>query len=469
MLSNTLNLALTEAKMSKTQFAKELDISKSFVVRVLNGEKALSRNMLERILRVSSLSEKSRSKILEEYLIDNLGNDSFRDITFLCGLINGFGKEINKHDPIFIRKDILSNILFDKRFTYCANSENEFYEIACYFAEKSIESDGKFYTNFSFDQKILSSLLFTEFYKRDYSRTVDFQHIINVNFNDAKQLFNSLFDALKWSETLYNTQFTPSSSLPSGLLFPFYIITDEAVVIFNETCSKALVFNEKSTVDFYLDYFNRIKAEYHPMLAFIKDELDAFNDDQLSKCNLQYTVDGALCLMQFCDSEILYDSIQPYIEQKDYLINAVISYFGDTFKKRPKQYMTKSALSKFVDDGQLRIVTERYLSPLSKQSRQKLLNNLRSNLENILLIDENKLSPYKEMDIHIYDRKFAVSLYPSNPNAKHYNVYFEIPYDYSDAVEKAVRNFADFIELANYAHSKQYTREIIDEMILRCK
>lgn len=469
MISNTLNFALVEAKMSKTQFAKELNISKSFVVRVLNGEKALSKNMLERILIINSLSEKSKSQILEEYLIENLGRDSYEDITAICELINTFGKEINKLDPIFIRKDILDNILFDKRFTYCANSENEFYEIACYFAEKAIESEGKFYSNFSFDQKILSSILFTEFYKRDYLKDVDFQHIVNINSDNSKQFFNSLFASLKWSEALFNTMFTFAGGIPSGLLFPYYIITDDAVIIFNEACSKALVFNEKSTVDFYLDCFNRVKADYRPLLAFIDDELDAFNDDQLSKCNLQYTVDGALCLMQFCDSEILYNSIQPYIEQKDYLINAVISYFGDTFKKRPKQYMTKSALSRFADDGQLRIVTERYLAPLSKQSRQKLLTNLKNNLENILLLNDAKLSPCSEMDVHIYDKKFAVSLYPSNPNAKHYNVYFEMPYDFSDSVEKTIKSFADYIEMANCAHSEQYTKEIIDEMILRCQ
>lgn len=469
MIVKLTNKAFFESGMSKTQFAKELGIAKSFVIRVLNGEKPLSQNMLDGILAIESVSTETKIALKEEYEKASFGAKNYEDVQYLIKLINGFESSINRRDSVYVREEILEKVLFGNQFNFCINSENEFYEIVSFFVKRCLEkSVSRFYSNFTFLQKKLSSVLFTLFFERDFNANIDFCHIVNIKNDDIHNILDNVFEALKWSELCFNTLGASAQNHLTGAIFPYYIITDETVIVFNEECSKATVFNDKSTVDFYADYFQKIKSDYQPILDFVLTEFDVYSNDVMSKYNLQTSIDGALCVMQFTDYEIL-DGIAPQnIPQREILIQSVLHYFNTTFNKKPIQYLSKKSLVKFAEDGDLRLISPKNVSPVPLHLRKKLFENMSANTNNIFAMNNEKLSPYKEMDIHIYDKKLSITLYPTNKKSPYYSIYFEMPFERNGAIEIVFKNMAKFLNYSDYFFGNEYLNETIEELILKC-
>lgn len=469
MIVKLTNKAFQESGMSKTQFAKELGISKSFVLRVLNGDKPLSQNMLNGILAIESVSSETKIALKEEFEKLSFGAKNYKDVQYLIKLINGFEESINKRDNVYVREEILEKVLFGNQFNFCINSEDEFYEVVSFFAKRCFKKpDSRFYSNFSFSQKMLSSLLFTIFHERDFNEKLDFCHIVNIKNDDVRVILETVFESMKWSELCFNTFGVDAESYPIGTMFPYYIITDEAVIVFNEDCSKATVFNDKSTVDFYADYFLKIKSAYHPILDLIFNEFECYSNDVMSKYNLQTTIDGALCVMQFTDYEILDEVAPKNIPQREVLIQSVLHYFKTTFNKNPVQYLNKKSLVRFAEDGDLRLISPKTVSPVPLHLRKKLFENMRANTNNIFVMNNEKLSPYREMDIHIYDKKLSITLYPTNKKSPYYSVYFEMPFERNGAVEIVFKNMAKILKNSDYFFDNEYLNETIEELILKC-
>ncbi len=469
MIVKLVNKALIESGMSKTQFAKELGIAKSFVLRVLSGEKPLSLNMLDGILAIESVSSETKIVLKEEFEKLSFGAKNYEDVQYLIKLINNFEGSINRRDSIYVREEILEKVLFGNQFNFCINSENEFYEIVSFFVKRCLnKSDSRFYSNFSFSQKMLSSLLFTLFYERDFNANIDFCHIINIKNDDIHAILDNVFEALKWSELCFNTLGASAENHPVGAIFPYYIITDEAVIAFNEDCSKATVFNDKSTVEFYADCFSKIKTDYRPILDFHINEFECLESDVLSKYNLQTSIDGALCLMQFTDNEILDKVCPENLPQREFLIQASLNYFQSSFNKNPIQYLRKKSLIKFAEDGDLRLISPKHFYPVPLKYRKKLFENMKQNAKNIFVINTEKLSLYKEMDIHIFDKKLSIMLYPTNKKSPYYSIYFDVTFEKNGAIEKVFKNLTKYMNNSEYFYGNEYLNEIIDEMIIKC-
>lgn len=469
MIVKLVNKAFIESGMSKTQFAKELGIAKSFVLRVLSGEKPLSQNMLDGILAIEFVSSETKNSLKEEFEKLSFGAKNYKDVKYLIKLINGFEDTINKRDNVYVREEILEKVLFGNQFNFCINSEDEFYEVVSFFTKRCLDNvSSRFYSNFSFSQKMLSSLLFTIFYERDFDKEIDFCHIVNTKSDDIRTILETIFESMKWSELCFNTLGASAGNYPAGSMFPYYIITDEAVIVFNEDCSKATVFNDKSTVDFYADYFQKIKTVYHPILDFVLTEFDVYSNDVMSKYNLQTTVDGALCVMQFTDYEILDEIAPQNIPQREILIQSVLHYFNTTFNKNPVQYLSKKSLVKFAEDGDLRLISPKSVSPVPLHLRKKLFENMKTNTNNIFVMNSEKLSPYREMDIHIYDKKLSITLYPTNKKSPYYSVYFEMLFERNGAVEIVFKNMAKYLNNSDCFFGNEYLNETIEELILKC-
>lgn len=469
MIVKLTNKAFQESGLSKTQFAKELGISKSFVLRVLNGDKPLSQNMLDGILAIETITSETKAALKEEFERISFGEKNYEDVQYLIKLINGFEESINRRDSVYVRDEILKKVLFGNQFNFCINSESEFYEIISFFSKRSLENSGSlFYSNYSIEQSTLSSLLFTIFYERDFDKKIDFCHIVNVNSDDIKSLLETIFESLKWSELCFNTFVKSAESYAIGTMFPYYIITDEVVILFNKECNKATLFNDKSTVDFYIDYFQKIRSEYNPILSFNLDELDCFNMDVLSKHNLRCSIDGALCIAQFVDYETAKEIAVPSLKNKNFLINAVVHYFQSSFNKKPIQFLSKKSLKKFADDGDLRVISEKYVQALSLEQRKKIFENLKEKNDNIFVMDESKLSPYHEMDIHIFDKQLSISLYPTNQESPYYAVFLDFPFKKSSNLETVCKNMMKFLRTSDCFLGNEYLNDVIEEMILLC-
>ncbi|MBQ7838668.1 MAG: helix-turn-helix transcriptional regulator [Clostridia bacterium] len=469
MIVKLVNRAFSESGMSKTQFAKELGIAKSFILRVLNGEKPLSQNMLDGILSIKNISIETKTALKEEYEKLSFGAKNYEDVQYLIKLINGFDESINRRDSVYVREEILEKVLFGNQFNFCVNSESELYEIVSFFVKRGLyKSESRFYSNFSFSQKMLSSLLFTLFYERDFNVGFDFCHIVNIKNDDIHTILNNVFEALKWSELCFNTLGASAENHPIGAIFPYYIITDEVVIIFNEDCSKATIFNDKSTVDFYADYFSRIKLQYSPLLDFHIDEFECLNSNVLSKYNLQTSIDGALCVMQFTDVEILDKVVPNQIPQREFLIHSALNYFQSTFNKNPVQYLSKDSLSKFAEDGDLRLISPKNFYPVPIDFRKKLFENMKPGLNNIYVMNSEKISPYKEMDIHIFDKKLSIMLYPTNKKSPYYSIYYEILFEKNRALEIVFKNMAKLLNNSDYVYGKEFLNETVEKMILKC-
>lgn len=465
-----VNQAIEESGMSKTQFAKAVEINKSFILRVISGEKDLSKNLLDKILEIKQVSMGTKDDLKAKYYELKYGKEAFNDITYFINKVNLFEEECGLRESIFVRSELFDKVIFGGNYCYCTTSKTETYEVISYIAKRVVSKDNSiFYSNFSPAQSRLSLILFSIFYERDYSLNLDFSHIVNVNKESARCMIEAAFDAFRWSEACLNTNTVSSSELPEGLLFPYYIITDEAVLNFNEECSNMVVITDKSVVSFNIEKFNQIRRDYTPLLDEVMDEISPFNNGLLTKNVLKHTYDGSLCLMQFTDTDILEKVFRQDVDHRGFLIKGVRIYFQFIFGNRPRQYMTRKSLTDFAMDGDLKVVTDKYISKLPPELRKKVLTNLRENPDNIYLLDDEKWNIHKNLNIHFYNRNLMMTFFPSNPHSDLYAYILTYSFKNSSKLEMLCKNIAEFIDQSDMYLSQEYLKAKIDELIELCE
>jgi hypothetical protein len=395
---------------SKTRFAKDMNMSKSFLLRIISGEKKPPETFITDILSSGVLSEESKKPLRDAYFESVFGKDTVEMMQLFLRKLDSLEDACAKKEDIYVRDHILDKALYGNTYTYPIGNADEFYEIVSYFCKKLSAEDAPFcFTNYTFTQEKLDSILYSAFSSPAQKQSVDFKHLVQVEHNLSNYEIILLFESIKWGTSYYNTYCCVAEQNYTDVLFPYYMITNNCVITFNEACTQGLVFADQSAISYYKKNFAELLPKYKPVLQFFKDEMDVLNVNQLSQSMPMYALDGTFCCGVIMDKAGWKEIAQDWLEQVDYLINLLLEHYSlDYFYDDFTLFYTKNSVSCFADTGRIMQISDKYLKPCSPALRARLIEHLKEVHINpaklsFQLLDENKLRVPRNLDINILE------------------------------------------------------------------
>lgn len=466
---------ILEAGSSKTAFAKSLEINKSFLLRVINGEKKMSEQMLEKILKLTILSQEQKDLIADSYFSDTFGAEDFAQMRLVLDNINGFADEVACRKTVYVRTALLDEILCNRKTSYILGNESELYEFTTYFIRQMLEKENAvFYSNYSFSQEKLDSVLYSLFAERDLKKSLDFVHLVNIPKRDAAYEITSIFKAMKWASVNLNTYALSADKSDRGDIFPYYILTNDCVLTFSEDCSQGLLSTDRAVIDYYQNNFGKTRQPYAPMNDFYYTEIDLMQATaKYSQYNLLYTINGYLCLGPALDYEILNSAAKKDLPRREMLIRSTLNHYEySNYSVAFPSYHALNSLKQFSKDGQLVFISQRYVNALSPEMRCRIFRNLIDLIENkelpFHIVDDSKLNIPNNMTIDIYNSTILFSgILQGLDNIPDPDLprQFVLKYD-TGRLLNTFNHLFTYFRVNNYTFSHTYIMKKINDFIL---
>lgn len=461
---------------SKTQFAKELDLSKSFMLRVINGEKKISESMVNKILSSKIISETDKQILSNNFFGKYFGQNNFNNMISMLNSLNSLSEKIKSKKSVYVREDMLNKTLYNIDTPYILGSCDEMYEIVSYFVNKLFASESPFfYSNYSFEQNDLDSILYTLFSHNDLRSTIDFIHIISHPDYLTKEEISSIFETIKWGTCKLNTYYSIEISSNNNSLFPYYIITNNCVLIFSFDCKHGLVFTQASTIDYYKNMFLSISDNYTPMCKFLSNQTSSLTPSSTVINNFSYSIGGHLCNGHALDKTILSEIAQDYLENKEYLIKLVLNFYDiNNFSDNTTIFVSETAFTDFANTGALKFIGTEYVKNLPPDLRIRFIKNIQNHLRDfeklkLKLINLEKLNIPSNLTIDIFDNVINfVYLFDNEETDKDYMYGFSIILN-SAHFSRLFKDFYQYFTKNNFCYKDEYRDYLLDSVILKIK
>lgn len=466
---------LYEINMSRTSFAKSLNVSKSYLLAVINQQKPCSENLFNKIMQCASIPDKSRSRLMDEFFSNKYGADSYKNLKYLISEINNLDRDTKKAYPV--RYNVVSTLVSENN-PLIVNNCDELIEIIHWFLLKNINSeDFCFYTNYAFDQTDLNDFLFYFFNENGTKNNFgkDFIHVNQINQFTDKKVIHTIFETVRFASIGLNTYYINSDMSLDFLLFPYYIIMNNCVIIFNYDCRQNIVYTDSSVVDYYKEVFFYEKNSLKPIVSTYKDGLDMMTklDANPKIMDICYSFAGMFC-GESLTRDVINEIAAKDLPNRDMLIKQLIHHY--TFPSL-KIFYTIDALKNFADTGEINYA-DKYAIPCPPQIRKTVLQNLltdtaeNGNQRNFLLLNNNLINIPDNMDITLYDSTLVIGgcyKYDSEVDSSSESglpLYFSFSYD-SLSLVNTFLNLFDFFEKAGYVYGDSHKKRMIDDLILK--
>ncbi len=479
-MQNVIDKILHTSGVSKTQLSKDLGISKSYVLNVINGVKKCSRSMYEKLRILSYVPNSLQTELDTAYYGELFGKEKYKQIIHFVNLIEHFEDDFLESKTMLVRTDFVDEILSKKENIHTINNKTEMLEFAICIAKKCVnESSSFFYTNYKFSQKDLDKLLFTVFRDRDYTNEINFKHIVNINSTSQLETLDIFHHALKWGRILFETKHSTEFSGNATNLFPYYIISPFGILLFDDKCERGMILASSSAVEYYQSVFLETEQKFTPTCVVVNDEVSCLGQtDLFSGMNTAKTSYGGLaCFGPYCDEEIL-NNIKYDTPQNDILTQMFLTHYGTLYSTPQKEYLSESAYWDFVEDGDIHCVTDRYVNKCSPSDRIHLLQNIiegnkKDGVMTIKLFDESKIKIPTNFIIDCFENYSVItSLFIKEPcmnYTKPYAVSLMINYAEMYWFKELSENMCSYFEERKLMLSDEACINSFERMISKCK
>lgn len=466
--------------ISKTQFSKDLGISKSYVLNVINGTKKCSHSMYEKIRVLSYVPTALKEDLDNAYYSNLFGKEKYQLLKHYIDLWGMSETDFNESRNIFIRNDFVGGILSKKESIHTINGQAELFEFAVYMAKKCVETDSSFfYTNYSFAQSELDKLLFTVFRDRDYSRDLDFKHLINLDNTSPVDSIDIFYNSFKWARILFETKHSPNFSGNATYLFPYYIVSSFGIIMFDSTCDKGIILSSSSSVEYYSNVFLDIQKSFIPICFIINDEISCLGQTDIfsSMSSAKMSFGGLACFGPYCHKELL-DDIAYDTPQKDFLVQMFMSHYSTLYSTPQKEYISESAYWEFVEDGNIHCVTDKYVNKCSPENRAKLLQNIiignkQENTITIKLLDDSKIKIPTNVTVDCFENNSVITmLFKDEPCTKvvtPYGIVLSVNHEEMYWFKELSENLCMYFEDRKLVLNDDSCINAFERMIAKCK
>ena len=241
------------------------------------------------------------------------------------------------------------------------------------------------YTNIPTEAEESLDVLY-DFLKHDDYKKIDYKHIFLTDNGVSIHNISTYFTICDFAELGY-TNFSvikdvELSSLNTNDFFPYFIITDKKIMLFDAEFNNAIVSFDDKIINVHTRKFMALyeKGE-NPVTSFSNavELMRTLTSMHNSSSELSFTPD--FCVTPCLDYDILNKNAIPNLPDKELLIRAVLNHYSIDYSHF-SNFVTIESINRFAKDGIIYEIPRDYLLPVDVESRIKLLKSVKDNIDN---------------------------------------------------------------------------------------
>lgn len=377
-----------DSEKSIRLFSEITDLNRGFLYNIFAGKKHLPEDKFHKILVSFPFSNTQKENLSTAFYQDIYGTNDFDKIQYIISELKKL-KEFKDEDFSF-SNSYNSN---DNETEYIIGKD-KLIDTISYLLYKSSSFEFPFvYSNFEFSQKEIDTMI----YSLLLEKKLDLIHLIKFNNNgmDTYNLSN-IFHSIKYARRKYNTYYYYcNQKIFLDNFFPFYLVTNTGIVLYNNTLCHGLLITDDSIIDNFKTRIAETIDQCTPLVIFPDN---AFELKQIVAPNsFVASISSIPCITPFLSKEMFYDMALDDLKNKDYVINSLHDWYSISASEASVSYTslnTSEGFHRFAKTGNIPYFPSEYANPLSIENRVKILEMCmteNSKYHNFYLADDSKI------------------------------------------------------------------------------
>lgn len=475
-MKDTLNAIIKDNNLSIRKFSEMLDVSRAYIQSILKGDKPLSPSTLNKILELDVISIKQKTLLKKAFFKQqNKAVDTDLIEYFLNKIqqIQNVGEDLNTSN-----QNKYDSFDFSSVSSVSLNSKADITEICTYFARLENQVSAPIlYTNYPADFTELEDSLYSVLCQRDYNKPYDFCKLATISNTCNEKFIDDTYSILRWAKAQLKVAFDFRTEVFSSVLMPYYVIFSNAVITFDKDYSNGICYLDKETINLYLRLFDKAKNNYHSSSVIFENEL-ALMVYLRENTVLKYTIDCCGSMGPWLDYEVLDRVAHNELEQREYLIQAVINHYSILGKESSHTiFQSKNTLNRFLDDGEFRQITHRFIDTIPVDMRVHLFENMLKAIEDgtasIEIFNDSKFKAPENLFVESYNNSIGLEYVYSDKENKGSNALYSSAFFISTDDVYGLKDFLNAVPLylvtCDYTVSQDNLKRIVSDLIVRGK
>lgn len=455
-MHHILNDILKETGITKTQLANDLEISRSYGLALLKGERPLTEAVFQKLKTLEYVSEKHIGEISDLFIKNKYSDKYFKLVEYFFdeGKAFSFDAEETYIAP-FELNDSAQNL-----------DEDSIVFAACSVLKEAMEKGDKVYTNYPFSFKSLDDALYAT-YKREYDpNTSVIEHIVAFSGVVDKSSILSLWKSFRWGSLRVPAKAVVMES--QGTIMPYYFVSSERVLLFSFDKSCGTVVSSKALAESYISEHQKLSDASHDLFYIIEDESQLLTSrSDFIDASVDFEILTFIYPIAICDYDLLYRNTTdiPH-ELKDSLIKAYLNYydFAKSYCSTTPIY-TSNALNDFMKNGLVHIVSEKYLNAFSIEDR-KIAIKISAETSLPLILKDDTITLPEHFSFEVTDKFIAFHFILSYPGHTDYELYATIKRDSYKDMDAFLSAMGDYVRSDSRLLSDSQTKFKLKQLYL---
>ncbi len=466
-------------KLAVYSVAKNCNIERTYLSRVLSGERKLTYDKLNSLLSFLNLSPSEETEMRGLYIEDVFGKERYEKYLDFIEKLGRFDstEDVYQLNPsIRINLDLGNDFLSFNGALDTANVID--FAVGNEFTKEGVRT--RFYTNIPSDK----IFILIRKYVDDIPETMDFRHMISVSKDDIYTL-DAVFDIVKnMRYSRYTMYYTTDSSCFStpDTLFPYYVITDDLCIFINGSFDSCHTVKNKPLADIQAQEFLKKSKNARNYITVFDDILsckDSCMQIHSAGYDTMYSF-GSFCSALYMTADMWEQIAREEIPSRDYLIKSTYEYYHNFLKiyKHKTHVFFKNSIDDFIDNGLTISIPKEYIVPLTPKNRLKVLENFRKEIvssnQKFIIIKDVFAERLKNIAVDVFAKsndenaKF-LSFYTITESAPmHYVGNINCCIDESKTIDQFLQ-FARYFTVSGVCYTPEESLAILDDAIERCK
>lgn len=331
-----LNSIIDSQSVTKNSLINETGIDRSSFYQILSGKRIPTKDQITSIIRQLDISAADEMALYDAFYLERLGETNYHYLKFTEKCLNvigasGVDAKASSHQILPLSQELknkLSDNPVDTAQSQTATGTILYHstdEIICgltkFLIHASKKENNHLQVSLPFDlssriklfSNIHSLITSGKFQNATISQILHFQTKNPDDITEKLDGFATLLESIltKGTNITYNIYYYSNEqkvSKNSGVLFPFYIITDDASLLLNADANKGCLLTDPSLIGFMRKEFDSVFDHAKPFLSsFSQKELPQFQARSIPAEEVIFT--GA-CLM------VTDDLVEKYVPEE---------------------------------------------------------------------------------------------------------------------------------------------------------
>ncbi len=486
ILGDKLNQYIEESGYSVNKLATLSGVNRTSIVRMINANRLPEQHNIEKLLPFLKLTNEQKEGLWKTYEITSSGESLYERRQYMLKLLKrvykpGFVKVPFIPDEPEIKEPVFENPapgeynIYHGKFeiahqmvaTFLSRSNNDI----SVFAPFTGDFVSDFFKHFTLKQSSSLRIRHLTHFIKNPGKDNDINYNLSILSHVLPLAFTEYIDY-----DVYFTYVTSPLTSQSQIMFPYYMIIGNCLVLLSIDYNKAVFIKDQSMIDEYREHFNDVIKSAEKLVhstSSIKRLSEYFPPSNIKRSGF-CKFGSQPWLFSLFDFDEVISSIKVSDEMREMILKAA-NYNADSRKKIDSHisFFSKYGLELFSRDGVVTNFPKDIVPTLDKSLRKKALERLREDCLRlgyvIRAINELTFPMNPNISVQVtQENRLAISY------VNHKDSRFRVFYMNEPTLMEA---FVDFLEYSatspflcsDIVYSKDETIEIIDECIRSCE